>query len=151
MTGFETLTLTIDPRGVASLTLNRPEKRNAMSALMIDELTAAARTLADSSVRAVVLSGAGPEGIFPGIFGVIHAQRPKATLAAIHDWPGFGRLVEKNSASPVQHRSRRSRNQSGSQIEKLEPPVKCLQRSVAIGRGAWREKDPAKNCKDFIG
>ena len=45
----------------------------------------------------------GPEGIFPGIFGVIHAQRPKAVLAAIHDWPGFGRLVEKNSASHVQH------------------------------------------------
>lgn len=45
----------------------------------------------------------GPEGIFPGLFGVIHAQRPKAVLAAIHDWQGFGRLVEKNSASHVQH------------------------------------------------
>ena len=45
----------------------------------------------------------GPEGIFPGIFGVIHQQRPKATLAAIHDWPGFGRLVEKSSAAHVQH------------------------------------------------
>lgn len=45
----------------------------------------------------------GPEGIFPGIFGVIHAQRPKATLAAIHDWQGFGRLVEKSAASHVQH------------------------------------------------
>ena len=45
----------------------------------------------------------GPEGIFPGIFGVIHAQRPKAALAAIHDWQGFGRLVEKDSASYVQH------------------------------------------------
>ena len=60
MTGFETLTLAIDPRGVVNLTLNRPGKRNAMSALMIDELTDAARSLADSSVRAVVLSGAGP-------------------------------------------------------------------------------------------
>jgi len=45
----------------------------------------------------------GSEGIFPGIFGVIHEQRQNAALAAIHDWPGFGRLVEKNSASHVQH------------------------------------------------
>ena len=47
--------------------------------------------------------------------------------------------------------TRRSRNQIGPKIEKLEPPAKCLQRSVAIGRGAWREKNPAKNCKDFTG
>ena len=47
--------------------------------------------------------------------------------------------------------TRRSRNQTGRKIKKLEPPVKCLHRSVAIGRGAWCEKDPAKNCKDFIG
>ena len=45
----------------------------------------------------------GPDGIFPGLFGVIHGQRPTATLAAIHDWKGFGRLVEKNAASHVQH------------------------------------------------
>jgi predicted AlkP superfamily pyrophosphatase or phosphodiesterase len=45
----------------------------------------------------------GPEGIFPGMFGVIRSQRPGANLAAIHDWPGFGRLVEKDSASHVRH------------------------------------------------
>lgn len=45
----------------------------------------------------------GPEGIFPGLFSVIRSQRPTATLAAIHDWKGFGRLVEANSASYVQH------------------------------------------------
>ena len=45
----------------------------------------------------------GPEGIFPGLYGVIHAQMPQATLAAIHDWQGFGRLVEKSSAAHVQH------------------------------------------------
>ena len=44
----------------------------------------------------------GPDGIFPGLFGVIHAQRPNAKLAAIHDWKGFGRLVEKNTAH-VEH------------------------------------------------
>ena len=36
---FETLLIDQDKRGVVSLTLNRPEKRNALSAKMIDELT----------------------------------------------------------------------------------------------------------------
>lgn len=60
MTQYETITVALDPQGVASLTLNRPDKRNALSALMIEELTAAALTLGQSSARAVVLSGAGP-------------------------------------------------------------------------------------------
>ena len=46
--------------------------------------------------------------------------------------------------------TRRSRNQIEPKIEKLEPPAKCLRRSVAIGRGAWREKYPAKTCKDLL-
>ncbi len=47
-------------QGVATLTLNRPERRNAVTAEMLDELTAAfARAGADESVRAVVLTGAG--------------------------------------------------------------------------------------------
>ena len=45
----------------------------------------------------------GPENIFPGLFSVIRSQRPDTNLAAIHDWQGFGRLVEKQSASHVQH------------------------------------------------
>ena len=57
---FETLTLSTDPRGVATLVLNRPEKHNTLSAQMIAELTEAARRLgADPGVRVVVLTGAG--------------------------------------------------------------------------------------------
>ncbi|MDN5787748.1 crotonase/enoyl-CoA hydratase family protein [Pseudorhodobacter sp.] len=57
---FDTITVAIDPRGVARLTLNRPEKRNAMSAQMIAELTAAAGQLgADVTVRVVVLAAEG--------------------------------------------------------------------------------------------
>ncbi len=56
---FETITLEATD-GVATLTLDRPEKRNAMSRPMIDELTEAARGLAsDESVRAVVLTAKG--------------------------------------------------------------------------------------------
>lgn len=57
---FETIRIETDPRGVATLTLNRPEKRNALSAQMLDDLTHAAETLAeDERVRVVVLTGAG--------------------------------------------------------------------------------------------
>lgn len=57
---FETLLVEADARGVVTVVLNRPAKRNAMSGEMIDELTACAAQLAgDDSVRAVVLRGAG--------------------------------------------------------------------------------------------
>ena len=36
----------------------------------------------------------GPGGIFPTIFGALRAQRPTAKIAVVHDWDGFGRLVE---------------------------------------------------------
>jgi methylglutaconyl-CoA hydratase len=57
---FETISIDTDSRGVATLTLNLLEKRNALSARMIDELTAAAAQLgSDDAVRVVVLTGAG--------------------------------------------------------------------------------------------
>ncbi|HDZ73411.1 MAG TPA: enoyl-CoA hydratase, partial [Aurantimonas coralicida] len=58
MTG--TIRIETDTRGVATLTLARPDKHNAMSAVMIAELTQAAEELgADSTVRVVVLTGEG--------------------------------------------------------------------------------------------
>lgn len=57
---YETLSLETDARGVAVLRLERPEKHNALDAVMIGELTRAARALgADPAVRVVVLTGAG--------------------------------------------------------------------------------------------
>lgn len=57
---YETLLIEHDARGVARLTLNRPEAHNAMSAAMLEELPAATAALErDESVRVVVLSGAG--------------------------------------------------------------------------------------------
>ena len=57
---YETIEIAHDTRGVATLTLARPEKHNALSALMIKELTAAARALGqDPTVRAVLLRAQG--------------------------------------------------------------------------------------------
>jgi methylglutaconyl-CoA hydratase len=57
---YETILITRDPRGVATLMLNRAEKHNALNARMIAELTAAAAELAlDTTIRAVILTGAG--------------------------------------------------------------------------------------------
>lgn len=48
--------------GIARLTLNRPEKRNALDADLISELTVAmSATAQDSSVRVVVVAGAGKD------------------------------------------------------------------------------------------
>jgi len=54
------VTIKTDPRGVATLTLNEPERHNCLSPAMMDALTDAARRLgADEAVRVVVLTGAG--------------------------------------------------------------------------------------------
>ena len=53
--------LRLDADGVAVLTLNRPEARNALSEALIDALsTELERIAADRAVRAVVLAGRGP-------------------------------------------------------------------------------------------
>ena len=55
------VTLIIQPGPVTTVTLNRPEVRNAFNDVLIRELTEWARGVPqDGSVRAVVLQGAGP-------------------------------------------------------------------------------------------
>jgi methylglutaconyl-CoA hydratase len=54
------LTVTRDPRGIVTLTLDRPAARNALSGELVAQLTEAlAAVAADESVRAVFLAGAG--------------------------------------------------------------------------------------------
>lgn len=57
---FETIRLATDARGIATLRLNRPEKHNSLSGLMIQELTQAAGLLGkDPQVRVVILAAEG--------------------------------------------------------------------------------------------
>jgi methylglutaconyl-CoA hydratase len=56
----ENVLLSLDQRGVATLTLNRPDKRNAFGDELIAELTALLQQLEhDPAVRVLVLTGAG--------------------------------------------------------------------------------------------
>lgn len=72
---YETITIETDARGVAELTLNRPEKHNSLSAQMIAELTEAAGRLgADPQVRVVVLTGAGESFCAGGDLGWMKQQ-----------------------------------------------------------------------------
>lgn len=56
---LENILLDVDDLGIATVTLNRPTKRNALNAATIDELIEIFRTLPRDSVRACVLRGAG--------------------------------------------------------------------------------------------
>jgi methylglutaconyl-CoA hydratase len=54
------ITTEIDARGVATLTLNRPDKHNALDGATVQELQAALTALGtDARVRVVVVTGAG--------------------------------------------------------------------------------------------
>jgi methylglutaconyl-CoA hydratase len=61
--GYARILVEVDETaGVATITLNRPEKRNALDPLAVDELTEAlAWADADERVRVIVLRGAGPD------------------------------------------------------------------------------------------
>src|SRR5215470_13388079 len=57
---FQTITVDISSRRIATITLNRPDRGNAFDQTMLDELTDQLKVLgAEDNVRIVVLRGAG--------------------------------------------------------------------------------------------
>lgn len=72
---LETLRLTWNDSGIATLTLNAPEKHNALSPTMIAELTGvAARINADPAIRVVILAGEGASFCAGGDLGWMRQQ-----------------------------------------------------------------------------
>lgn len=60
MQAYRTIEVDIDLRGIASIALNRPDRRNAINPEMMDELLSALERLGgDETVRAIVLRGNG--------------------------------------------------------------------------------------------
>jgi methylglutaconyl-CoA hydratase len=67
--------LSVDDRGVAKLMLARPDKHNALSQALIDDLRdAAARIAADPDIRVVVLAGQGASFCAGGDLGWMRDQ-----------------------------------------------------------------------------
>ena len=57
---YETIKVEISPRGVATVTLNRPDRFNALNQTLIDEVGACFAGFAtDPAVRVIVMRGAG--------------------------------------------------------------------------------------------
>ncbi len=76
---YETLDLQLDDRGVARLTLNMPDRHNALAPRMIAELHAAAERLGgDPRVRVVVLTGEGRSFCAGGDLNWMKAQMTAA-------------------------------------------------------------------------
>ena len=80
---YENLLYAVDDR-VATITFNRPERHNAFSQALVDEIMAAvAQADADPEVRVVVVTGAGGKSFSSGYDIKESAQQPKRTTA---DW-----------------------------------------------------------------
>jgi enoyl-CoA hydratase len=100
--------------GIRTVTINRPDKLNALNAATLDALDAAfANAAADDSVRVVVLTGAGPKAFVAG-----------------------ADIAEMNTLSPVQGRDFSLRGtRMMRRVEKLNKPVIAMINGFALGGG----------------
>lgn len=118
--GQEHLLTEVDPEGIAWLTFNRPAVRNASSIEMIDALLhSLLRLEADSSVRCVVLRGAGEHFMAGGDIGA------------------FARIAE---SSPAERRAAMQERLSRSALiftvlDRMRPPVIASVRGAVAGGG----------------
>ena len=107
--------------GIAHVTLNRPEKLNAVDMPMFDEIGAIAQRLeAKSAVRVVVLSGAGDNfcaGIDTSVF------------------TSSGGKLDPTSMSPVEGSLANRFQRAAIAWRELPMPVICAIRGVAYGAG----------------
>ena len=98
---MQTLDLNVDARGVAWLTLNRPEKHNAMDAAMIGELAEVADRLGrDPAVRVVVLTGAGRSFCAGGDLGWMRAQQAADAASRARAARGLAEMLGALDAMP---------------------------------------------------
>ena len=103
-----------DLDAVRRITLNRPDKLNALDRLTLDELHAAfADTAASGAIRAVVLTGAGPKAFVAG-----------------------ADIAEMNTLTPLQARDFSRHGQAlMTRIERLGKPVVAMVNGFALGGG----------------
>lgn len=95
-TTYETIRLETDARGVATLTLNRPDKHNALNGTLITELCdAAGRLVSDKSVRIVVLTGAGTSFCAGGDFNWFASNVEKSRAERVEQSATLAHLLRR--------------------------------------------------------
>jgi 2-(1,2-epoxy-1,2-dihydrophenyl)acetyl-CoA isomerase len=95
---YNTIQLTRSDAGVATLTLNRPDSLNALSAGMLDEMRAAVESLPGLGARALLITGAG-RGFSSGADLASGGGLPEDVGAALE--AHFNPLVEALFACPL--------------------------------------------------
>lgn len=110
----ETVLLSSDRGAVRILTINRPDKLNALDAATLDALqTAFTAAAGDETVRVVVLTGAGPKAFVAG-----------------------ADIAQMNTLSPVQGRDFALRGQRMMRfVETMPKPVIAMVNGFALGGG----------------
>jgi 2-(1,2-epoxy-1,2-dihydrophenyl)acetyl-CoA isomerase len=116
-TGTDELLAHVDD-GVAVLTLNRPDRRNALSRTLLEALAAALATVeADDDVACVVLTGAG---------GAFSAGGDVKDMAAAGDGLPFDALVQ---------RQRRNHHATAGRLHRMPKPTIAALPGPAAGAG----------------
>ena len=99
---FETLLLDIDARGIARLTLNRPDTHNALNATLIHELRSAAEWLGRADgLRAVVLTGAGKTFCAGGDLGWMQENMKKTRTQRVSESGDLARMLRALNEMPL--------------------------------------------------
>lgn len=95
-TSYETILVETDARGVATLTLNRPDKHNALNADLIAELFDAVEDLAsDDKVRIVILTGAGKSFCAGGDFNWFASNVEKSRAERVEQSATLAHLLRR--------------------------------------------------------
>jgi len=96
---YETLLVAVDDHGIATVTINRPDKLNALNAQVIDDLDGFfAVAEEDNAIRGVILTGAGEKSFvagadiarfreLDGVTGKAFADRGQAVFSRIENLP----------------------------------------------------------------
>lgn len=111
---FDTLLIEVDDSGICTLTINRPDKLNALNAKVLDELSEAVDVIKENyKVKALVITGAGDKAFVAGA--------DIKELSALD--PVSGEKVSKKGQSIFQ------------KIEDLTIPVIAAVNGYALGGG----------------
>ena len=106
--------------GLAIITLNRPEARNALSSALMRDLTRALeQATGDASVRAVILTGAGDAfcaGVDLKEFGSLDGETPAGSrlIRSLHAQTDAGWTLERDGNEPLATRLKIMKKRSGS-------------------------------------